>query len=92
MYLIALKSKPHLFYICTFNFQNTRLTERCEEMSAREQKLKKENYDMKTDLEVKEQELLMISKLNEELKQKLSEEKQIIEDLTQENDVSTNLI
>lgn len=59
-------------------------------MNAREQKLRKENYDMKTELEIKEQELLLITKLNEELKQKLNEEKQIIVELTQENDVSND--
>lgn len=57
-------------------------------MNIREQKLEKEVFDVKMELEMKEQEALMLSKLNEELKEKLSEEKHINEDLIQKNDVS----
>lgn len=49
--------------------------------------MKRELFDVKTELEMKEQELAMLSKLNDQLKQKLDEEKKTIEDLTQENDV-----
>lgn len=68
--------------------QNTEFRERYEESLGKEQKLKKQYFEVKTELEVKEQEFIMIAKLNEELKQKLDQGNQVIEDLTQENDVS----
>lgn len=64
------------------------MNQRCEEFSTREQKLKRDIYDVKTELEEKEQELSVISKLNEELKQTLKHEKLLMKDLTEENDVS----
>lgn len=82
------QSQLGIEFVC---FQNTKLTERCEEFSAREQKLKKDLFDIKTDLEVRDQELSMVTRLNEELKEKLNKEQQNIEDLRQENDVSKNL-
>lgn len=64
------------------------MNQQCEEFSARENKLKRDIYDVKTELEEKEQELSVISKLNEELKQSLNHEKLLMKDLTEENDVS----
>lgn len=61
--------------------------ERCEEFNTKEQKMKRELFDLKCDLEMKDNELVMILKLNEELKNKLVEEEQVIGDLTQENEV-----
>lgn len=53
-----------------------------------EQKLKREIYDVKTELEEKEQELSLSVKLNEELKQTLNHEKLLMKDLNEEIDVS----
>ncbi|KAJ8929347.1 hypothetical protein NQ314_017975, partial [Rhamnusium bicolor] len=47
---------------------NTKLEQRCEELSRREQDAKKQIIDIKTELDLKDQEITTILKINEELK------------------------
>lgn len=48
-------------------------------------------FDLQTELEIKEHELGIFTKLSDELKRQLDDEKQVNEDLVEQNDVSLNI-
>ncbi|XP_074031666.1 uncharacterized protein isoform X2 [Leptinotarsa decemlineata] len=74
-------------YIQQLEKENTELEEKLEHFTRREQEWKKEMFDMKTELDIKEHEIISITKLNEELKLKLSEKKSQVDQLTNENEL-----
>ncbi|KAG5881797.1 hypothetical protein JTB14_037093 [Gonioctena quinquepunctata] len=74
-------------YMQTLEKENTELEEKLEHLTRREQDWKKELFDMKTELDIKDHEIISITKLNEELKLKLSEKKNQVDQLTCENEL-----
>nr|XP_023016428.1 protein MLP1-like isoform X2 [Leptinotarsa decemlineata] len=74
-------------YIQQLEKENTELEEKLEHFTRREQEWKKEMFDMKTELDIKEHEIISITKINDELKLKLSEKKSQVDQLTNENEL-----
>ncbi|KAJ8910884.1 hypothetical protein NQ315_000515, partial [Exocentrus adspersus] len=67
--------------------ENAKLEEKCEELSRREQEAKKEIIDIKTELDLKDQEITMVIKVNDELRSRLGQQRDIIDQLTNENEL-----
>ncbi|XP_018563590.1 lymphoid-restricted membrane protein-like, partial [Anoplophora glabripennis] len=71
--------------------ENAKLEEKCEELSRREQEAKKEIINIKTELDLKDQEIITILKINDELRSKLNQQRDTIDQLTNENELLDHL-
>ncbi|KAJ8983806.1 hypothetical protein NQ317_008932 [Molorchus minor] len=82
------KDSHHLYSLMEhIEKENSNLEHRCEELSRREQQAKKQIIDIKTELDLKDQEINTILKVNDELKNKLNQQKDLLDQLSNENEL-----